>query len=160
MDCCHQKHVLNTCLLRAVCESCRTSPSPGSCSRELTAPNRDVPFPSFTAWMFTELGIWRQNSVPAFPELTVYPYEIEGALETGNWWWTSVWLWCARRGRVIRWLVEGALRSFGKKELLALNNQERLGGRGSLKIVLAWQVPQIPRKEKCKGLRWREELSW
>lgn len=37
----------------------------------------------------------------------------------------------------MRWLVEGALRNFGKKESLALNNQERLGGRGSLKIALA-----------------------
>lgn len=37
----------------------------------------------------------------------------------------------------MKWLVEGAFRNFGKEELLALNNQERLSGRGCLKTALA-----------------------
>lgn len=40
---------------------------------------------SFTAWMFTEPGMWRQNSVPTFAELTAHPHEIEGVIETESW---------------------------------------------------------------------------
>lgn len=47
------------------------------------------------------------------------------------------------RDRVLKWLVEGALRNFGK-ESLALNNQARLRGRDSLKTMLTREIPQNP----------------
>lgn len=50
----------------------------------------------------------------------------------------------------MEWLVESALMNFRKEHLLALNNQEKLCGRGSLKIVLSSELSQIPRKEGSK----------
>lgn len=47
------------------------------------------------------------------------------------------------RDHVLKWLVEGALRNFGK-ESLALNNQARLCGRDSLKTMLTREIPQNP----------------
>lgn len=119
------------------------------------SPDRDV-FPFIHGVGVYWAGIQRQNSVPTFTELTVY-------LTKGSYrsrelvMLKPVWIWCTRRGHV-KWLVKGALRNYREEELLALNNQERLWGRGCLKTVLAWERAQNP-WEAVKALRWGEELS-